>query len=316
MDALISTELPQRRPGVLGAHSLDCFTLRVPDLAKAEEFYQTFGLATSHDAQGMGLFTDGNSHRWVNVVEGHDKKLNHLTFGIFEDDLPAFHKKLKDRGIELLPNTDRNSNGLWFHDPEGIPVELRVTEKSSPVSKASFADISAPAGVQGAFFRSTAPRTRPKRLGHIAVFTSDVSRSIQFYEDVVGLRLSDRSGEGVAFLHGPHGSDHHMLALVKSNGPGLHHCSWEVSSVDQIGLGASTMARSGYVSGWGMGRHVLGSNYFHYVRDPWGSYSEYSADMDYIPVDCDWKAADHDMEDSMNLWGPVPPADFVTNFER
>ena len=28
---------------------------------------------------------------------------------------------------------------------------------------------------------------------------------------------------------------------------------------------------------------VLGSNYFHYVRDPWGSFAEYSCDIDYIP---------------------------------
>jgi hypothetical protein len=51
------------------------------------------------------------------------------------------------------------------------------------------------------------------------------------------------------------------------------------------------------------------------VRDPWGSYCEYSADMDYIPPSTEWLAGDHDPEDSMFLWGPTPPEDFVTNFE-
>jgi hypothetical protein len=60
---------------------------------------------------------------------------------------------------------------------------------------------------------------------------------------------------------------------------------------------------------------VLGSNYFHYVRDPWGSYAEYSSDIDYIPVDHDWKAADHPPEDSFYVWGPVPPQDFAFNYE-
>jgi catechol 2,3-dioxygenase len=60
---------------------------------------------------------------------------------------------------------------------------------------------------------------------------------------------------------------------------------------------------------------VLGSNYFHYVRDPWGSYSEYSADIDYIPVDHDWKGGDHPPEDSFYVWGPQPPADFAFNHE-
>jgi len=60
---------------------------------------------------------------------------------------------------------------------------------------------------------------------------------------------------------------------------------------------------------------MLGSNYFHYVRDPWGSYCEYSAGMDYVPCGADWQATDSPPEDSMFLWGPTPPPDFVTNFE-
>jgi hypothetical protein len=51
------------------------------------------------------------------------------------------------------------------------------------------------------------------------------------------------------------------------------------------------------------------------VRDPWGSYAEYSADIDYIPVNCDWRAEDHPPHDSFYLWGPVPPEDFAVNHE-
>jgi catechol 2,3-dioxygenase-like lactoylglutathione lyase family enzyme len=152
-------------------------------------------------------------------------------------------------------------------------------------------------------------------LAHILIFTSDVLESIAFYERVLGLRLSDRSGDGIAFMHGIHGSDHHMLALAKSEGPGLHHLSWDVGSINEIGLGAMQMADKGFGAGWGLGRHVLGSNYFHYVRDPWGSYSEYSADIDYIPANCHWQAEDNPQDDSFYLWGPEPPADFAVNHE-
>jgi len=75
------------------------------------------------------------------------------------------------------------------------------------------------------------------------------------------------------------------------------------------------MHDKGYSEGWGMGQHVLGSNYFHYVRDPWGSYSEYSADMDFISAGTEWKSGDHDPEDSFYLWGPTPPEDFAFNHE-
>jgi hypothetical protein len=61
---------------------------------------------------------------------------------------------------------------------------------------------------------------------------------------------------------------------------------------------------------------VLGSNYFNYVRDPWGSFCEYSCDIDFVPADLDWPAADHLMEDSLYVWGPSVPQDFVTNHEQ
>src|SRR5262249_27398764 len=100
-----------------------------------------------------------------------------------------------------------------------------------------------------------------------------------------------------------------------SERPGMHHLSWEVPSIRDVGLGAMQMADKGFSRGWGLGRHILGSNYFHYVRDPWGSYSEFSADMDYIPADCNWDAVDHPAEDAFYLWGPEPPEDFAFNYE-
>ena len=112
-----------------------------------------------------------------------------------------------------------------------------------------------------------------------------------------------------------HASDHHLVALAKSHAPGLHHTSWDVGSLDDVGNGAEQMRTAGFDQGWGVGRHVLGSNYFHYVRDPWGSYAEYSCDIDFVPHDLEWPAADHPPHDSFYVWGPAVPEDFVTTFE-
>ena len=138
---------------------------------------------------------------------------------------------------------------------------------------------------------------------------------VGFCTEVLGLRLTDHSGDGIAFLHGVHGSDHHLLAVAKSTAPGLHHSSWDVGSIDEVGWGAERMRDHGYTRGWGVGRHALGSNYFYYVRDPWGSYAEYSFDIDFVPADLDWPAADHAPEDSFYLWGPPVPEEFVINHE-
>jgi hypothetical protein len=75
------------------------------------------------------------------------------------------------------------------------------------------------------------------------------------------------------------------------------------------------MSENGYSRGWGLGRHVLGSNYFRYIRDPWGSYAEYSFDIDHVPADASWEVWSPSPENSLYIWGPEVPEDFITNYE-
>ncbi|MDA8587325.1 VOC family protein [Rhodobacteraceae bacterium] len=305
-----------RRQGHLGVHSADHVNLCVPDLSVAEEFYSSFGLDVREEGSGLGLYTFGNDHRWGSVSEGPHKKLNYLSFGAFEDDIPKFKACLQDNNIKQIDApAGMESDGVWFRNFEGTLFEIRVAPKTSPSTKSTIDNTSCSPGTMGACNRSQAPRVRPRRLAHILVFTSDVEQAINFYTRIIGLRVSDRSGDGVAFLHGIHGSDHHLIAIAKSSAPGLHHLSWDLNSINEIGMGAMHMADKGHTRGWGLGRHVLGSNYFHYIRDPWGSYSEYSSDIDYIPHDMEWEEVDNPPEDSFYLWGPTPPEDFVHNYE-
>lgn len=163
--------------------------------------------------------------------------------------------------------------------------------------------------------RSDHEPVRPTRLSHVLLFTSDIDRSIAFYRDVLGLALSDRSGTQVAFLHGRHGSDHHLVAFGQSTAPGWHHSSWDVPAVDDVGRGAAQLEAAGYPPGWGVGRHVLGSNYFYYAPDPWGSFAEYSAGIDFIPPGTAWEAMDVAGEDALHLWGPPVPPTILENTE-
>jgi catechol 2,3-dioxygenase len=307
---------PTRRPGQLGVHSLDHFHFVVPDLAAAKTFYDEFGLEVGERGSTLTLVTKGGPHVWGAIGEGPRKKHQYMSFGAFEDDLGRFAERLQTLGVKRVdPPAGVESNGLWFHDPDGNLVEIAVAPKTSPSEKSSFVQASAGPLQRGAPNRSAVKRTRPRRLAHVLLFVTDVMKAIDFHSRVLGLRLSDHSGDGIAFMHGVHGSDHHMIALAKSNAPGFHHLSWDVGNVDEIGIGATHMLGKGYDKGWGLGRHVLGSNFFHYVQDPWGSFCEYSADIDFVPHDADWVAADHPPEDSFYVWGPNPPQDFVHNYE-
>src|SRR5215213_157701 len=140
-----------RRPGELGVHSLDRFNFSVPDLAQAQKFYSSFGLEVKEQGGGLDLYTHGHPHCWGSAVEGPRKKLQFISFGAFEDDLPRFRARLDELRIARIdPPPGTQSNGIWFRDPDGTPIEIRVAEKSSPNEKSTFEAISCPPGIAGA----------------------------------------------------------------------------------------------------------------------------------------------------------------------
>jgi len=305
-----------RREPMLAIHSVDEFVFGVPDLAQARHFYASFGLDVRNQEDALALHTFGHSHRWARIVRADSKRLLWLSLGIHEADLPGFERRLSGQGIRrIAPPAGADAGGLWLAGPDGLAIQLRVAPKCSPSSPSPREFPAECANAGRAPSRSQAQATRPLYLSHILLFSADVDAARRFYEEVLGLRLSDRSGSVIAFLHSPHGSDHHLIALAKSSGPGLHHSSWCVPSIDAVGIGAQQMAQAGYPRGWGIGRHVLGSNYFRYVRDPWGSYAEYSYDIDFVAPEDEWPSADHPGEDSLYVWGPDLPQDFIANHE-
>ncbi len=310
--------IPQlRRDGAPAVHSLHRFAFSVPDLDVAAEFYAAFGLDVRRVDGRIDLHTDGHPHRWGSIYRGGElKQIEYLSFAAYADDFDPLVAQLERMGIaRAAPHRFAGEAGVWLTDPDGTAIQLVAAAKSSPAAKDVHRAAAVPPGQGAAPSRSSLGPVRPRRLSHCLLFSSDVPRSVRFYTQAFGLRLSDYSGDGIAFLHGAHASDHHMLAFAKSEGPGFHHSSWDVASVDDVGLGMEQTMAAGYKDGWGVGRHVLGSNYFRYVRDPWGSFAEYSADIDFIPVDVEWKAADHPPEDSFYVWGPPVPDYFIVNHE-
>ena len=274
-------------------------------------------LDTRKTSNRLDLYTLGHPHCWGSIyTNGAPKKLQYLGFGVFAEDLEVFRARIEKLGIGCEPHPLSDGSGLWLRNPDGTPMQLVVAPKVSPSAKSEPAIPPVVAPGQGAApSRSAVKPVRPRHLSHILLFTPDVPRMVRFCTEALGLRLSDKSLDIIAFMHGVHGSDHHLVAFAKSHGPGLHHSSWDVGSLDEVGCGAEQMRAHGHTKGWGVGRHVLGSNYFYYARDPWGSYAEFSFDIDFVPADIEWPAADHPPEDSFYVWGPPVPEEFVTNYE-
>jgi catechol 2,3-dioxygenase-like lactoylglutathione lyase family enzyme len=295
-------------------HSLDHFALSIPSPEGGGAFYTSFGLTSRATANALRLETPRGLAGFL--YEGPRKRLHHLTFGVDAVERDLLKAGLERGGVTLLdPPRDvaDEADGLWFRDDDGNLVQIAVTPNRSPRRKSELQAVVVSEGERGA--PEGPQRVTPRRLGHTLLFSPDVLRAVAFYERFLGLRLSDRSGEVVAFMHTPHGSDHHILAFGKSDRPGFHHASFELGSVDEIGIGAMYMQALGHNEGWGFGRHYIGSNYFYYVRDPWGSFAEYFCDIDYIPQGCAWEGRDVPAEHALYVWGPPPPDYFFQNVE-
>lgn len=299
-----------------GVHSIDHFALEVPSLTEAQRFFTAFGLDVASEDGHLALRTAGRPHVWAMLHEGPRKRLAYLSFNCYAEEYAPLCRQLRAQGVrEASAGPHATPEGAWFEDADGNTFQIRIGPKTSPDAKDANVAVQVRAGVRGVQGRRQAQRVQPRRLSHVLMFTPDIDRAIAFYRDALGLRLSDQSRGIVAFLHGRHGSDHHLVAFVQSSARGWHHSSWDVPGIEDVGNGAQQMRKAGYAQGWGTGRHVLGSNYFHYVRDPWGSFAEYSAHMDYVPAGTPWPAGDHPPEDSLYLWGPELPDCFTANTE-
>ncbi len=91
----------------------------------------------------------------------------------------------------------------------------------------------------------------------------------------------------------------------------MHHTSWQVNDVDEVGRGAAGMlAADPARHAWGLGRHNVGGNFFWYLRDPAGNYAEYYSDLDIITEQLRWDAHEWGARESVCAWGPPPPRGF------
>ena len=295
--------------------------MTVPDIEVGRAFYELFGLQPRIAGSDLVLRCEGRAQDQLRLIEGARKRLSYVSLGTNDSGFATLERRLREASVPLASSPFGDVDGLWFQDPHGDWVNVQAAEPA-PSLLPPGPEVNAPGRYRRIGSRACDPaslqkRARPRRLGHLIKFSPDVNRSVDFYTRVLGLKLSDRAGDILAFLRGSAGGDHHLLAFAKSTHTGLHHLSFEVGDIDEIELGAQTLLRAGYRDGFGLGRHIGGSNYFHYIRDPWNSLAEYFWDIDVIPEDdSDWRAMDVTPEELTAVWAATPPPpEFGLNFE-
>ncbi|MFI7104233.1 VOC family protein [Streptomyces sp. NPDC050161] len=291
----------------MALHRLTSVTMGVPDVAETAAYYTDFGLTPD----GEGWFTTRDAGRQLRIVRAPARRLIEVRIGVDDpDDLGAAASRLERLGIA----SDRAATSLTAYDTAtGVRAVLdiapRLTQQPVPATPYNGPGRSERTGARAPGVERTAP-VRPRKLGHAVIGTTEFAATTAFFRDGLGFRASDYVKGVGAFLRCS--TDHHNVLVLKAPVAFLHHTSWQVDDVDDVGRGATAMLEDHperHV--WGLGRHHAGSNFFWYLKDPAGNFSEYYSDMDCVVDDQLWTPEVLEGAKALFSWGPPPPPSFL-----
>ncbi|GII82296.1 dioxygenase [Sphaerisporangium siamense] len=291
----------------MALHRLASLTMGVPDLAPAIAYYRDFGLRPEAD----GWLSTADGGRQLRLVTTPTRRLVELEIGVDDpDDVARMSRSLRALDLEVSAAEDR----LSVREPiSGVRVVARVADRLDQPSLPA-PPYNAPGDPARGATRAPAilreTPVRPRKLGHVVIGSIDQPATERFFTEGVGLKVSDVVPGMAAFMRCS--TDHHNVLVSQAPVNFLHHTSWQVEDVDEIGRGATAMLRENpgrHV--WGLGRHHIGSNFFWYLKDPAGTFSEYYSDLDCVVDDALWKPEVWDAAHSLYSWGPPPPPSFI-----
>jgi catechol 2,3-dioxygenase-like lactoylglutathione lyase family enzyme len=292
----------------MSLHRLTSIQIGVPDVASAVAYYQDFGLTTDDEYGTLSTVDGGKQLRFTRSPQ---RRLVEIEIGVDDaDDLDRIGAQLSALG---LPFT-RAEGALVAEEPVAMlrtrvaisPRLIQPRTEPTPYNapgRPDRADVRAP-GIE-----RTQP-VRPRKLGHVVIGSVDQDATQRFFAEGIGLKVSDRVPGLASFMRCS--TDHHNILVQQAPLNFLHHTAWEVDDVDEVGRGATAMLE-GHPDRhvWGLGRHHIGSNFFWYLKDPAGNFSEYYSDIDCIVEDQLWKPDVVEGARGLYNWGPPPPPSFL-----
>lgn len=292
----------------MSLHRLNSVTIGVPEIEKTKAYYADFGLTPAGD----GWLSTENGGRQLRIVGAASRRALALSIGVDDaDDLQRIRSQLARLDVDVRIESDR----LIATEPiTRVEVEVAITprakETPSPIEPTNRPGRIDRAGTRAPSVLRAGP-VNVRKLGHVVIGSVDPDASQRFYVDGIGLKVSDEIAGIAAFMRCS--TDHHNILIQKAPVNFLHHAAWEVDDVDEVGRGATRMLQEHperHV--WGMGRHFLGSNFFWYLKDPAGNFSEYYSDLDCIIDDQLWNPGNWEETQSiLYSWGSPPPPSFL-----
>ncbi|MEU0134105.1 VOC family protein [Streptomyces sp. NPDC006296] len=315
-------EHPDRaRNPVIKAVGLGRLEFVKPDLDRAERFARDFGFVV-HDRTPDLLTLRGTFAAEPCLVVRRGRTARFAGPVFLAESVADVHRLARWAGANVLPLD--GGHAVRLTDPSGIPVRV-AAGLDRPAALAERAPLELNSGT--APTRVNAVQRPPRapapvqRLGHVVLETTKFRRALSWYQEALGLIVSDflyldalrDRGPTMAFLRcdlGPVPADHHTLAMHLGPRVGYVHSAYQVTDLDAVAAGGQYLADRGYRRVWGVGRHVQGSQIFDYWRDPDRMMVEHYADGDVFDasVEPGWTPMS---ASGLAQWGPPVSRDFL-----
>jgi catechol 2,3-dioxygenase-like lactoylglutathione lyase family enzyme len=198
---------------------IDHLALAVDDLEKSVHFYaRIFGATVLKEKTNPRHYIKLGPNYVAMAPPGQGQvapSINHFCPGIVNFDLAATKSKLDQMGIKYR---EAPPVGLFVPDPDGTLVQLWTENSWSRLGETA-----APDAMRDAPPMRSEPLLRPTAIDHILINVSDVSKSVAFYQKILGgvIRVGG-TPERTWFSAG--GKDRVGIELAESGRkPGIDH---------------------------------------------------------------------------------------------
>jgi catechol 2,3-dioxygenase-like lactoylglutathione lyase family enzyme len=281
-----------------------------PDLARAIEYYtRVNGLVLTSQERNRAFLATKVGQLVLELTQADTGRCTKLSFEVApHSDFDGISRHLTREGIrsdirsDPLPGT---SKSLTFQDPKGTTIEL-------------FADWQ----YLGAHHQVVG--VGPLKLGHVAFIVHDAKAIADFYQKVLGFRVSDWVEDFFVFMRC--GPDHHTINFLSGETVRMHHIAFEVKDFAQIQTACELFGERDIPIIWGPLRHGPGHNVSTYHRNPDDQVVEFYTELDQMKDEelgyFEPRPWHHDLPQrpkvwSRNkpptVWGPPPTEDYLRN---
>jgi catechol 2,3-dioxygenase-like lactoylglutathione lyase family enzyme len=236
--------------------------LEVTDRGTAVRFLKdTWGLIDAGERRGTSYLRGTEDLPYVvSVAQASAPAVAAVTFSGSKPEIEKVRRRAGASGAGVGPTRSFDEpgegSGFLVEGPEGHVFRF-VTEKKRAK-------------------KLRADRDRPMQVTHVVLNARDRDACTRFAVDVLGFRLSDRTG----FMNFVRCDRvHHAIAYAKADNSQLNHIAFEMTDIDAVMRGIGRLKDAGFETFWGPGRHGPGNNVFAYFVAPFGAAVEYTAEV-------------------------------------